>query len=232
MTNNIILSEILNIDWLYINKFLEIPKGNNNCILEWAIPSTDFEMIKKSQSCGFLLVDTEIEFETLVEQIVPTSKITRKATLEDLKEIQNIAIKTIVTNNKFVNKYSNCDYLTTDNLVAYYNLFIKNLFYRNDAIIIVAEDKLGICGYLVLEKNNSLDLYEKYSGIIAGVLERSKGQNLLIKMQNYFTELNSKPYLLVNRTNLANYKLIELLMNEKRQLSKIDHVFLKKCSTK
>jgi hypothetical protein len=222
------MSKFYGTDWYTINSLKDINNIKGPALVEYIINVNEYREIEKVQESGFTLVETDIEFETLIDHDRGSLPSIRIANENDLESILKITKECYSSHNKFYNRFRNKSFFTEKQAEDYYKNSVINNYEGENIIKVVVEDKEGICAYYILKKIEELDLFEKYKGIIAGVSARARGQNLHVEMQNKITELIKKPYITVNRTQLGNYRVIGNHLKDRRQLSKIEHYFYKK----
>lgn len=203
---------------------------NENYMIECLINVDDHLKINMAQDLGYDLVETSIEFETLInndnEYDNNNDIIIRKANNSDLNEILKITEECYFNHDKFYNRFKNKKYFNTNQSKEYFFNSVKNNYSDNNIIKVVCVDDKGICSYYIMKKLKGTPI--KYKGVITGVSKRAHGRNLHRKMQNKISELIGKPYLVINRTQLNNYKLINNHIKEGKKVSKIEHYFYKK----
>ena len=225
MNQDLWMSQFYEMNWFKIDNIQEIELIKGPCIIEYIINANDYKSIDLAQKMGFRLVETAVEFETVIDKLYPTKETIRKATENDLFVILDITEKCYLKHDKFYNRFKNKDFFTEVQAADYYRLSVQNNFNNPNTITVVTEDKDGVCAYYMIKKVEDLNTMSKFKGIISGVLPRAKGQNLHIEMQHKVTALIGVPYTTVNRTQLGNYRVIGNHIKEQRQLSKIEHIF-------
>jgi len=213
-------------DWYKIKSADDL-ENIPECMLEWVVPANAYRDIEIAQDLGFTLVETAIEFETLIDYMDPSMKEIRVATQDDFKVIADITEECYLNNTKFYNRFRNTTFFTRQQALNYYLMSVKNNYMKSDTITVVYEDSLGVAAYYILKHINDFELYGNYKGIIAGVSSRARGNNLHIELQKKLTEIIGRPYMTINRTQLGNYRVIGNHLREHRQLSKIEHYFYK-----
>tara|TARA_R110000787_G_scaffold52409_1_gene123412 strand:- start:677 stop:1375 length:699 start_codon:yes stop_codon:yes gene_type:complete len=215
-------------DWYKINSITDLANIQGPALIEYVIDVNKYREIEKVQELGFTLVETDIEFETLIDHDRGSLPNIRIANENDLGAILEITKECYSSHNKFYNRFRNKSFFTEKQAEDYYKNSVINNYEGENIIKVVVEDNEGICAYYIIKKLESLELYGKYKGIIAGVSARARGKNLHVEMQNKITELIKEPYITVNRTQLGNYRVIGNHLKDRRQLSKIEHYFYKK----
>ena len=215
-------------DWYTIKSLTDISDIKGPALIEYVINANEYKEIERVQELGFTLVETDIEFETIIDHDRGSLPNIRVANKNDLESILEITKECYSSHDKFYNRFKNKSFFTKKQTEDYYKNSVINNYEGENIIKVVVEDKEGICAYYILKKIEELDLFGKYKGIIAGVSARARGQNLHVEMQNKITELINKPYITVNRTQLGNYRVIGNHLKDNRQLSKIEHIFYKK----
>ena len=222
------MTEFYGMDWYKISNPSDVNLLSGPCIVECLVNANEYTKIEKIQELGFSLVETAIEFETIIYDERETLSCIREATEKDLPEILKITEECYLTHDKFYNRFRNKTFFTDEHAKKYYFNSVINNFSGNDIKNVVVEDDKGICAYYILKKVGQLELFGKYKGIISGVTKRARGRNLHVEMQNKITELIREPYVTINRTQLGNYRVIDNHLKDHRQLSKIEHYFYKK----
>ena len=215
-------------NWYTIKSLADLSDIKGPALIEYVINVNEYREIEKVQELGFMLVETDIEFETIIDHdrgSLPNIRVANENDLEAILEITKVCYS---SHNKFYNRFRNKSFFTEKQTEDYYKNSVINNYEGENIIKVVVEDKDGICAYYILKKIEELDLFGKYKGIIAGVSARAKGKNLHVEMQNKITELIKEPYITVNRTQLGNYRVIGNHLKDRRQLSKIEHIFYKK----
>jgi len=215
-------------NWYTIKSLADLSDIKGPALIEYVINVNEYREIEKVQELGFTLVETDIEFETIIDHDRGSLPNIRVANENDLEAILEITKECYSSHNKFYNRFRNKSFFTEKQTEDYYKNSVINNYEGENIIKVVVEDKDGICAYYILKKIEELDLFGKYKGIIAGVSARARGQNLHVEMQNKITELIKEPYVTVNRTQLGNYRVIGNHLKDRRQLSKIEHIFYKK----
>tara|TARA_R110000751_G_scaffold34323_1_gene85087 strand:+ start:68 stop:754 length:687 start_codon:yes stop_codon:yes gene_type:complete len=221
------MTKFYGIDWYKIDSLTDLNNIKGPALVEYVIDVNEYKEIEKIQKLGFTLVETDIEFETMIDHdrgSIPSIRIANK---NDLSAILKITKECYSSHNKFYNRFKNRSFFTEKQAEDYYKFSVINNYEGDDIIKVVAEDEEGVCAYYILKKIENLSLSGKYKGIIAGVAKRARGQNLHIEMQNKITEIIGSPYITVNRTQLGNYRVIGNHLKDQRQLSKIEHYFYK-----
>jgi len=215
-------------DWYTINSLKDINNIEGPALIEYIINANEYREIERVQELGFTLVETDVEFETIIDHDRGSLPNIRVANKNDLESILEITKECYSYHDKFYNRFRNKSFFTEKQTEDYYKNSVINNYEGENIIKVVVEDKEGVCAYYILKKIEELDLCGKYKGIIAGVSARARGQNLHVEMQNKITELIKEPYITVNRTQLGNYRVIGNHLKDRRQLSKIEHYFYKK----
>jgi hypothetical protein len=215
-------------NWYTINSLKDINNIQGPALIEYVINVNEYREIEKVQELGFTLVETDIEFETIIDHDRGSLPNIRIANENDLESILEITKECYSSHDKFYNRFKNKSFFTGKQTEDYYKNSVINNYEGENIIKVVVEDNEGICAYYILKRIEDLYLFSKYKGIIAGVSARARGQNLHVEMQNKITELIKEPYITVNRTQLGNYRVIGNHLKDSRQLSKIEHIFYKK----
>lgn len=219
------MSDFYGHDWYKVDDPLESNNIEGPCLVECLVNTNEYSKIEQVQDLGFILVETAIEFETIIDHHRESLPNIRIATDADLPKILEITEECYLTHDKFYNRFRNRNYFSVDQSKLYYTNSVKNNYHGDDIVKVVVEDDLGVCAYYILKKVEQLDMYGKYKGIISGVTKRARGKNLHVEMQIKITDIIGEPYITVNRTQLGNYRVIGNHLKEHRQLSKIEHYF-------
>jgi hypothetical protein len=222
------MSDFYGMDWYKIDEPSEANSIQGPCLIECVINADEYHKIEEIQRLGFSLVETAIEFETIIDHDRETLPTIREANIDDLPIILEITEECYLKHDKFYNRFRNKSYFTKGHARKYYTGSVTSNYTGDDIVKVVVEDDEGICAYYILKKIEQLQLHAKYKGIISGVTKRARGQNLHVEMQKKITQLIGKPYITVNRTQLGNYRVIGNHLKDHRQLSKIEHYFYKK----
>jgi hypothetical protein len=222
------MTEFYGIDWYKINSIEELENVDGESLVECVINVDKYKEVYELQKEGFHIVETAIEFETLIDHIDITKQPIRVSTENDLDDILYITKESYLTHNKFYNRFRNRDFFSEEKSWEYYKNSVINSFSDEDSLTVVVDDEEGVCAYYIIKKVGELELYHKYKGIISGVHKRAKGRDLHIEMQKKITEIIGTPYITNNRTQLGNYRVINNHLRERRQLSKIEHIMYKK----
>ena len=223
------MTDFYGINWYRINNLDELEDvSDEKALIEYVVDVNSYSEIYKLQTEGFKIVETDIEFETLINTQYETKPNIRVAIKDDLPEILEITKSSYLEHDKFFNRFRNEDFFTKDQAWYYYRESVVNNFNLENTITVVVDDDDGVCAYYIIKKIGELSLYHRYKGIISGVNSRGKGKSLHLEMQRKITEIINTPYITNNRTQLGNYRVIDNHLKENRQLSKIEHICYKK----
>jgi hypothetical protein len=214
------MSEFYGKPWFIIkdNIFSEFPYG----MIEWKIDASDHEKILKAHDQGFILVESAVEFQTIIckpkRQLPDFLRLAKK---EDFEEITKLIEICYFNHTKFFNRFKIKRYFSDEQANNYYLESFKSAFYENNSFTIIASDKLGVFGFYTMRKLSN----GKYKGILTGVHPRMKGKKLHILMQNKCYDIIGHDYTVINRTQLGNYQIINNHIKEKRHLEKVELIF-------
>jgi len=192
-------------------------------LYEWKIKSTDANDISRAQALNFELVEIQVEFKT---SVLPTIKdhTIRIAKLSDIPVILEITHRCFLEDDSFQSRFKNKTYFTTEQAMAYYEASIVNYFDHPGSFSSVAEIDGEVVGYYMMvhvEENT-------YRGIMSAVLPNARRNQLHIKMQHHCWGEVGKELDVINKTQLSNLKVLKNHIREKRELTAIDYIFLKK----
>lgn len=205
--------------WTYDHLPTKLKKGINEVIID----TQNQKLLQQIQEKGFELVETVIEFETLVESVdkIENKKI-RYANTKDLPKILDITKKCFLANKNFFNRFKNRKFFTEKQAQDYYLKSVSNHF--KQGITSVIEEKNEIVGYYILKKQDS----NTYKGIMTGIDPNFRGKNYHIDMQNFiFSKLNL-PFFTINTTQVNNLPIINNHIKQGRKLTKTKYIFYKK----
>jgi len=196
---------------------------NEPGMYESIVDSKDYDGINKLILSGFQLVETAVEFVTLIDNFEdPIYKI-RKARQSDYNQISELITLNYRDNINFYNRFKNRSFFTQAQTESYFQSTFKN--YVDSSITMVYEDSLGISSFYMLKLIPSNVL--TYKGILCGNSKRVKGMNMHIEMQKACAKLIGSPYKVINRTQMSNYKIVNNHIKSNRRLSKVEHYFYK-----
>lgn len=202
-----------------ISEKFEIPE-EKNLFFEWRIDASNPKTLQRALYLKFELVETAVEFETIVSSDTSNiPSIIRTARNEDLEGILNLVDLCYVNHSKFYNRLKNEKYFSVEQSRAYFRQGIINNFNDKESIIIVAGES-EIVGFYIMKKIGD----KKYTGISTGVDPKMRGQNLHILMQRKCSDVIKRPYTMINRTQLNNYKVLNNHISERKKLTAIEHI--------
>ena len=205
--------------WTYDHLPTKLKKGINEVIID----AQNQKLLQQVQERGFELVETVIEFKTLVESIdkVKNTKL-RCASTKDLPKILDITKECFYSNKKFHNRFKNRKFFTEKQCQDYYLKSISNYF--EQSITSVVEEENEVVGYYML-KNQSNNIYK---GIMTAVNPNYRGKNYHIDMQNFLFNTLKLPFFTINTTQMSNVPVINNHIKEGRKLTKTKYIFYKK----
>lgn len=197
---------------------------NPGTLLEWRIPIGDLSTINKATKLGFEMMEVMVDFETEIQPISENLPFLRPYRQGDLETLLQINFECFVSNPKFSNRFKSEKYFNQNKANEYFEMGIRNFVEKESAIVVVGEDELGIFGYYIMDGQSPL----YYKGISTSVLPRVRGKQMHIHMQRKASEMVGQPYTVLNRTQASNYAVLNNHIKEKRKLTAITSIFLKK----
>ncbi len=202
-----------------VSDSFEVPQ-EKNLFFEWRIDASQPKILQKAINLNFELVETVVEFETIVfSDTSNIPSIIRTAQNEDLEGILKLVDKCYTNHSKFYNRLKNKKYFSVEQSRDYFQQGIINNFNNKESIIIVAVES-EVVGFYILKKIGD----KKYKGISTGVDPKMRGQNLHVFMQRKCSDVIKEPYTVINRTQLNNYKVLNNHISERRKLVAIEHI--------
>lgn len=199
-----------------------------DCLLECVVESSEVEKMKSLWDMGFSLVETAIEFQTLIfpKERTPFPSDFRPATREDLPEVIKITKECYSRKTKFKNRFSDRNFFSEEQEESYFESAVTNYLLNKNCISIISESNGRIEGYYTAQYvGESRDGTRIYKGILTAVSRRSRGKNLHTRMQDEMARIIGNPYFIINRTQLNNYRVINNHIKEGRNLTKAEHYF-------
>jgi hypothetical protein len=214
-------------DWFNISS-LDHPMTKPG-IYELSLAEKDHDKFSEAQRLGFELVETQVGFKTKIEEVnlVDTdSHYVRMAKDSDLEEILHITTKCFLDNPKFTSRFKNKNFFTKEHFIKYYNLSITNYFSKKNSYTSVVEKEGKVVGYyMIIDEGDNC-----YRGIMTGVLPEERGKGLHITLQNKCFKEFDLPFYTINRTQINNLNVLNSHIKEKRKLTDIKFIFLKRIS--
>lgn len=197
---------------------------NPGMLLEWRIPIGDLTTINRASQLGFEMMEVMVDFETEIQPVSENLPFLRPYRQGDLETLLQINFECFVSNPKFSNRFKSEKYFQQDKANEYFEMGIRNFVEKESAIVVVGEDEMGIFGYYIMDGQSPL----YYKGISTSVLPRVRGKQMHIHMQRKASEMVGQPYTVLNRTQASNYAVLNNHIKEKRKLTAITSIFLKK----
>ena len=214
-------------DWFKIENPEDVNNVPENCIVECTKDSSDFESLEKLWDLGFRMVETSVEFKTIItpKENIETNRF-REVNPGDLEKVLSITRECYSRKSKFKNRFSNRRFFTEEQENLYFESAVNNYIFKENCISIVGEKEGKVdCFYIAMKTGDKINGMDVFKGILTGVKKESRGRNLHIKMQDYLAKIIGKPYVVINRTQLNNYRVINNHIKEKRELDKVEHYF-------
>ncbi len=219
------MTEFYGEDWFNISS-LDHPMDHPG-VYELSLGEKDHEKFSEAQSLGFELVETQVGFKTKIEKVNfldTASRYVRMSKDNDLASILDITKKCFLDNPKFTSRFKNKNFFTKDHFIKYYNLSITNYFNKDNSYTSVIEKEGKVVGYyMIIKEDNNC-----YRGIMTGVLPEERGKGLHITLQNRCFSEFDVPFYTINRTQINNLNVLNSHIKEKRKLTDIKFIFLKR----
>jgi hypothetical protein len=213
------MTRFYNRPWYILNdtNYSELPQG----MIEARINAIDHLYLIKMLNRGFTLVETAVEFQTKISKPIDgIPNYCRKAQIEDIEQIIEVIRVCYTDNERFYNRFKLRQFFTREQSNDYYIKSFTTAFKEKESVTIVVEDEFGICGFYTMKKIDTL----LYKGVITGVHPRKKGNNLHVAMQLKCYEIVGSDYIVINRTQLGNYRVLNNHIKQKRNLTKVEHI--------
>ena len=122
------MTEFYGINWYKINSIEELENVDGEALVECVINVDKYKEVYELQKEGFHIVETAIEFETLIDHIDITKQPIRISTENDLDDILHITKESYLTHNKFYNRFRNRDFFSEEKSWEYYKNSVINSF--------------------------------------------------------------------------------------------------------
>lgn len=217
------MTEFYGQDWFLLGhpEAETISKG----LYELRISAGDFTSIQSAQENGFFLVETQMEFRTMIDpaQLIQSNDC-RLAKPSDLDLVLEMTRICFTDNPAFENRFKNLKFFNPSHADAYYQASIKRCFEDKDSVISIAVIDGKVCGYFMMIKVASL----LYKGIMTAVLPEFRGHQLHRKMQAKCYGAIGQPFQVINKTQLQNLPVLNNHIKEGRILTSVEHLFYKK----
>lgn len=235
--------QIVNFD--YFNKFndMQITESldplmaaadkNNYNIIEIHVDVNNIRIIPILEGAGFRLVDTRINFITLIKkeenELKPLSTGTIAfATLDDLDAINKLTKESFVDNNSFHHRFKDERYFSKNEIVRYYYAWISNHIKDKDTYFIVMKDKERLFAYFIYKKSGFFQGIPLYKGILTAVDPDYRGNSYHLHMQAYlYKQFPEKQFYLDNTTQLTNIATIKNHIKSQKKLNRIVLTFFR-----
>ena len=214
-------------DWFKIENPEDVNNVPKNCMVECVKDSADFESLEKLWDLGFRMVETSVEFKTTITPKENTNESAfRRAKECDLEKVLSITRECYSRKSKFKNRFSNRRFFTEGQEKSYFESTVNNYIFKENCVSIVGEKEGQVdCFYIAMKTETKINGMDVFKGILTGVTKESRGKDLHIKMQNYLAKIIGKSYVVINRTQLNNYRVINNHIRERRELDKVEHYF-------
>lgn len=220
MTNDKWMTDFYGRDWYKVSPG---ERCNEPGLYECIVDAKDFDQINTLMRDGFSLVETAVEFVTLINKFEEPKYDIREAEEKDYDQIKELITLNYRKNAHFYNRFKSSDFFTSEQTESYFQFTFDN--YAKTSIIVVYEDNQGIAGFYMLRKVSDDRLV--YKGILCGSLKRVRGMNMHIEMQKACAKIIGTPYNVINRTQMTNYKIVNNHIQSQRHLLKVEHYFYK-----
>lgn len=221
MKKNEWMSDFYGIPWLEVEGTDDPVDEIKNSLLEWRVDVRDIPSFSAAQEKGFDLVETGIMFESKIQGVPKDFSGITEASEDDLNDILEITHQCMTLNDKVYTRFKNTKYFSVDQCDEYYRLSVVNNFSKDETITVVSRDDQGVAGFYMIREVEK----DVYKGVMTGVLPRARGKMLHIKMQQFSFGIMNRKVTIINATQLNNFNVIKNHMIERRNLSKIEHIF-------
>lgn len=183
-------------------------------LIELHLVINHYNVISAFEQLGFRLVDSRIDFITLmkkneIEFVSDPEREVMAASEDDLQQIIDLTTVSFTNNPDYYSRFKNRNYFTEAQSNTYFSAWITNNFQHPDSYSAVIKENKKTIGYFIYRKDGTHNDIPLYKGIMTAVHPDYRGKNLHIYMQSFLYKLfPDEEFYLYNGTQLTNKPVI------------------------
>lgn len=209
-------------NWWVVESLRDLEESLPCGLVEWRIDAGDIRSQSLAQNLGFTLVETVLEFETVVQPSSAVHSGVRVANAADFPAVMSITDECIIQNDKFINRFKHPNFFSQDQMSGYFRQAVTNYFDSKNSVTVVYESESRVLAYYICQELKP----GRFKGVLTGVRDPAKGQRIHAKMQQVaINSIRCGKITLVNSTQLSNYNAINSHIRNMRVLARSEYVF-------
>ena len=218
----------------FFQKLLQQADRQEIALIELSLDSRGFGLIPTLEAAGFRLVDSKVNFLTMINrhQVIrfdPAVGRLALATPDDLPAMLELTKNCFVHNPSFFSRFKHPDYFSVRESERYYCAWITNHLDDPKSLMAVLHHSEAVQGYYFFRKEKDHEALPVYVGKLAAVSPEYLHQGIFQALQTFlFDRIPHDRFFVDNATQLTNFPVLKNHITAQRRLQSITFIFYRK----